>query len=857
MTSISAHITGQDMPHDPQLFAVQRACDELANRLDLTTAVKLLTGMSLFALHGDEELGLAPLVMSDGPTGVRGEHFIGGHPASMLPCAMSLAASWDVDQLREVGAVLASEAIDRDVHVVLGPTINLPRSPLGGRAFESYSEDPLLTGELAAAYVTGMQQHGVSACPKHFVANDSETERMSVDIHVSSRALRELYLRPFEIVNTNASPWSVMAAYNKVNGFYCTEQMDLLNVILKGEWGFDGVVVSDWFATQSTADSARASLDLVMPGPDGPWGKKLVKAVRKGTVSEHLIRDKVSRLLLLAWRTGALSALPNFSTGQSPAQKRRMDATSDGFTGPDDPWRVSSLRRWGARGMTVISNDGTYPLNAEGFTNTPLVVAGILAQETTCSGGGSASLNPPYQVSVVDGLVTALGEQQVKYIGGVGVRNSPPVTTGRLVHVPDSTRPGVKVRAFTGDKEVATVRLSTATTMVGFSAEEPFDEADKIEFSCVTGPIAHTAGDHADGKWTIGVVGAGEWKITVGEHTRDILLEMPSGEDMIDVLTQPPYQVYEYNIEPGTHVNATVKRSDVLFGAVGLVAHPTPLDDHESLNNIATKTADVDVAVVVVGTTDQDETEGTDRATLALPGRQDELVRTVAKAAKRTVVLVNSAAPVLMPWLSEVNTVIVMGFPGQEAGHAVADVLLGQTEACGRLPITYPKSDLDSAVYSVTPTDGVLSYDEDVRVGYRAWYGSSKEPLAWFGHGLGWTTWEYNDIEAVIDGNDIVLLATVKNTGQRAGREVVQVYVDPTQTDDPVRLVGWQSIDNVAPGESRTVAIHVTPETLQAWDDDTHRWRQIAHGRLLVARGLGDTRGVTMMPERRQGGNED
>src|SRR4051812_47905080 len=256
--------------------------DALIGKLDLAAKVRLLTGASAFTLAPEPEIGLAELNMSDGPTGVRGLKFSGGRTVALLPNATLLASAWSDDAISEVGRILAEEALAQQIHVVLGPTINLHRSPLGGRLFEAYSEDPLLTGKLAAAYVRGLQALAVGACLKHLVGNESETERNTVNSVVDEATLRELYLLPFEIAVSESDPWSIMAAYNDVNGVPATEQDHVMNEIVKGGWGGDGLVVSDWYAPKTAGPAANGGLDLVMPGPEGPWGEALVEAVQSG-----------------------------------------------------------------------------------------------------------------------------------------------------------------------------------------------------------------------------------------------------------------------------------------------------------------------------------------------------------------------------------------------------------------------------------------------------------------------------------------------------------------------------------------------------------------------------------------------
>src|SRR3954468_13792220 len=281
---------------------------ERVGRLGLEQKVRLLTGADFWALHPEPAVGLRRLVTSDGPAGVRGERWDERDPSANPPSPTALAATWDAARIERVGGLLAAECRRKGVDVLLAPTVNLHRTPAGGRHFECFSEDPLLTARIGTAYVRGLQRAGVGATVKHFVANDSETERFTLDARVDERTLRELYLAPFEAIVRDAGPWALMAAYNGVNGHTMTES-PMLDAILRDEWGFDGVVMSDWFATRTTEAAARAGLDLAMPGPDSPWGDALVQAVRDGGVDEAAIDAKVERILRLAGRVGALEGV--------------------------------------------------------------------------------------------------------------------------------------------------------------------------------------------------------------------------------------------------------------------------------------------------------------------------------------------------------------------------------------------------------------------------------------------------------------------------------------------------------------------------------------------------------------------
>ncbi|MEU4742828.1 glycoside hydrolase family 3 N-terminal domain-containing protein, partial [Actinosynnema sp. NPDC023658] len=351
--------------------------DRLVGKLDVARKVRLLTGAAGWRTHDEPDIGLRPIVVSDGPIGVRGQGWDERSTSLALPSPTALAATWDVDLVRGLGVLLAAEARRKGVDVLLAPTLNLHRSPFAGRHFECYSEDPVLTARIGAAYITGVQDGGVAATAKHYVANDSETERLTLDAEVDERTLHEVYLLPFEAA-VEAGVWVVMSAYNGVNGTTMSES-PLLDEPLKGSWGFDGVVVSDWGATRSTVASARAAQDLAMPGPDSPWND-LVAAVESGEVPESALDLKVERLLRLAARVGA-------QNGSQPARPR-VDAPLD------------LLREAVAASTVLLRNDGVLPLSP----GVKVAVLGPNAATARIQGGGSAGVYPESVVSFVDGL---------------------------------------------------------------------------------------------------------------------------------------------------------------------------------------------------------------------------------------------------------------------------------------------------------------------------------------------------------------------------------------------------------------------------------------------------------------------
>jgi beta-glucosidase len=784
--------------------------DELLGRLDLAAKVRLLTGADFWSTYPEPAVGLRAMVVSDGPAGVRGQAWDERDTSASLPSPTALAASWDEGLVYRLGGALAAEARRKGVDVVLGPTVNLHRSPLGGRHFECFSEDPLLTARIGTAIVRGLQDAGVGATPKHFVANDSETDRFTVDVRIDERTLRELYLAPFEQIQAAARPWLVMAAYNGVNGATMTES-PLLDGVLKGEWGFDGVVVSDWTAVRSTEAAGAAGTDLAMPGPSGPWGDALVAAVRDGRVPEAAIDEKVRRLLRLAARVGALD-------GVEPATA----------TAPPVVDLPVLLREAAAAGMVLVRNaGGALPLERAALRR--VAVLGPNAAVARSQGGGSATVNPAYTVSPLAGLRAAVGPD-VAVTHTVGARTTEglvPVTVDQVTD-PATGEPGLECRYLDAAGRPVRTEHRTAGRLLWLGTDLSGVAAVELRARLT----ARTAGRHQ-----VGVAGVGAYRLEVaGKPVVDEVIA-PDSDDLAAAFLAPPQRAAPVELAAGERVDLVLTHqlpagtpgASVMLG----VEEPSRAPDDELAHAVELARA-ADVAVVVVGTTERIESEGFDRTTLALPGRQDDLVRAVAAANPRTVVVVNSGAPVLLPWRDEVAAVLLSWFPGQEFGNALADVLLGAAEPTGHLPTTWPATAEDVPVLSTTPTDGRLDYAEGLHVGYRAWARATAAPAYPFGHGLGYTTWSYDALE-VSGGNARV---TVTNTGERTGRQLVQLYLSRTDSavDRPALWLAGFTTVTAGPGETTTAELTLPAEAFRHWSTAEHGWR-VEPGRYLLTAG--------------------
>ena len=843
-------------PSDPSLDIV----DALTGDLALGEAASLAAGFDMWHNHRITRLGIPAIKVTDGPVGARGDGEIGsGVPALVLPCPTSMAATWDPELVRAAGQVLGVEAADKAASVLLAPTVNLHRTPLAGRNFECFGEDPYLTARIAVGYITGVQSTGVSACVKHFVANDQEHERHSISAEVSERALRELYLVPFEAAVTEARVWMVMSAYNRVNGTYCSEDPWLLTEVLRGEWGFDGAVVSDWLGTHSTVEAALAGLDWEMPGIAQHFGPRLVEAVEAGEVPADVVFSMARNVLSVAARTGLLDdCQPGTVEPERPER------------GVERPEATRVARELSAAGMVVLANRvptaATRPVLPLDPAPATLAVIGPNADGPWIQGGGSAQLKAHRVVTAKDGLIghfTAAGTTVVYEPGCLSVRSMPLLDERTLVQVPPETA-GV-AEAMTGPNDCfclvaeywdnpdfagepfATIPMRAATAMwTGMrppgaagtywarwraTMEVPGDATVRFGITSAGPSRLFVDGELVCDLWEHREPGESFFGLGSAEVTGDVA---PRGSDPAAGTRR-----LEVVLEQSNHTSEFISAAKV--GAIVL-----PPDD--ALQRAVDAASAAEVAVVVVGLNHDTETEARDRTTLDLPHEQNELVAAVAAVNASTVVVVNAGAPVHMPWRDDVAAVVHMWYPGQEGGHALADVLSGAVNPSGRLPCTFPADVTHNPSHGNYPGEaGKVHYAEDVLIGYR-WYDTHGiEPEWCFGHGLSYTTFAWGD--AVVDtvgplvagelaapslghgdgrGEPAVLRCRVEviNTGDRDGHEVVQLYVAPPPGDlvrPPRELRGFVRVW-VPAGATVTAIIDVDHRALAAWDPTVRRW---------------------------------
>ncbi|MFD3697557.1 beta-glucosidase [Streptomyces sp. NPDC058646] len=800
----------------------QDAVETALGKLDLDTKARLLAGQDMWSLPALPGIGLKSLVMSDGPIGVRGVRWTADDPSVALPSPTALAAAWDPALARRAGRLLAQEARRKGVHVLLAPTVNLHRSPLGGRHFECYSEDPYLTGAVGSGYVNGVQDGGVGTTVKHFVGNDAETDRFTVDNVIAPRPLRELYLAPFEAIVANAHPWGIMTAYNQVNGTTMTEHRYLVNEVLRGEWGFDGYNVSDWMAARSTTGDIQGGLDVAMPGPTTVYGPALAAAVRSGEVAEATVDEAVRNVLRLAARVGALEG--------APAAVAELPAPVDG---------QALARELAVRGFVLVRNENAaLPLDAAAGRTVALI--GAAARDARILGGGSATVFPERIVSPLDGLTAALPPGSLTFAVGADPCDEP-----------SAADQGFELHAVCRDASGAVLGTGSLPTgqvqWIGddLPAGASYETMASIE---VTGRfVPRESGEHA-----FGTRGLGAFTLAVGGTTLwDGVQEMGNEADPFEAFFGAPAERARVTLTEGEPVEVSLTYQVPDMTAMPLRAimfsllHLGPRRDADELIAEAVEAARAsDTAVVVVATTERVESEGFDRGDLRLPGRQDDLVRAVAAANPNTVVVVNAGSPVELPWREEVAAVLLTWFPGQEGGAALADVLLGDAEPGGRLPTTWPAELADAPVTEVVPAEGRLEYGEGLFIGYRAYEKHGVVPAYPFGHGLGYTDWTYDSLEVTAD----TVRVRLTNTGTRPGREVVQVYLAPAPAGGAgaERPASWlAAFAGVAagPGESVETVIGLPARAFEIWDEETGGWQRIGGAyEVRASHSHGDTR---------------
>ncbi|CAI7591454.1 unnamed protein product [Penicillium discolor] len=800
--------------------------EKTIEELTLGEKVALTAGHDFWHTESIPRLNIPALRMSDGPNGVRGTRFFNGIPAACFPCATALGATWDTELLSEVGALMGEEAIAKGTHIVLGPTINTQRSPLGGRGFESFSEDGTLSGTLAGHFCKAMQDKGVAATLKHFVCNDQEHERLAVNSILTNRALREIYLMPFQLAMRICRSQCVMTAYNKVNGTHVSENKAIIDDILRKEWGWEGLVMSDWFGTYSTSDAIIAGLDIEMPGKTRWRGAALAHAVSSNKVAQYQLDERVRNILNLVNWVEPLG-IPE-------------GAPEKALNRPEDQ---ALMRRAAAESVVLMKNeDDILPLKKDGS----ILVIGPNAKIAAYCGGGSASLAAYYTVTPFDG-VSAKTKGEVKYSQGVYSHKDLPLLGPKLKTA--DGKPGFTFKVYNEHPNSGEDRQVVDELHLLESSGFLMDYVNpKVKSMTYYVDMEGTFTPEESGVYDFGVTVVGTGQLLIdGEVVVDNTKNQKQGSAFFGTATieeigtkelkagQTYKVLFQFGSAPTSDLDT---RGIVAFGPGGFrFGASRQVSQEELISNAVEQAKTADQVVIFAGLTMEWETEGHDREHMGLPPGSDELITRVLEVNPKAVVVIQSGTPVTMPWADKTKALVQAWFGGNECGNGIADVLYGDVNPSAKLPITFPRRLQDNPSYlNFRSERGRVLYGEDIYVGYRYFEKSDVAPGFAFGHGLSYTSFARSDlrIETVPEqkkytesGEPVTASVTVSNTGSVAGAEVVQLWIVPPKTDvsRPVReLKAFQKVF-LQPGESKTVQLVVEKKLATSWwDEEREQW---------------------------------
>jgi len=777
--------------------------NDLLQQMTLEEKISMLAGTELWFSTGVSRLGIPSFRMADGPNGVRGVWSKMSPTAAATPVGIALGATWNPDLVEMIGNVLAAEVKDKAGHILLAPTVNIHRTPIAGRNFECFSEDPYHSGIMASAYIKGLQDKGVGACIKHFVANDQEYERNSISAEVGERALREIYLEPFRIAIRNAKPWAVMSAYNRVNGVYACEYDHTLLDILKGEWGFDGIVISDWFGTYDT-HAPKGGLDIEMPGP-ARWMSQEhnMRALDDGRLTEEIINGKILRLLSTLEKAGLLdqAATPTEVANNNPKHRK-------------------IIREAASEAIVLLKNEGTQlPLKKV----KRIAVVGPHAAKASIFGGGSSSgFIPHYVVSPLEGIKQRAGKNiKVDYAPGCHIFKSIPAPAPETLSTADG-RIGLNLSLFNGIEFTGTPVYTDVTPNVDhewwyISVPRVIDQN---AFSMIQEGFFTP---QESGKHKLALTSVGWSKLFLdGKLFIDHSSDEDKGREIVEEVKLEGGKAYSIRLEyywEGNEQSRSVK-----------VGHLPP-QSKDPIGDAVKLAKKADVVILIASLNTEWESEGFDRVDMKLPGAQNKLIKQIIKANKNTIVVVNTGSPVEMPWIDKVPAVLQLWYNSQEQGNALADVLFGDVNPSGKLQTTFPVRLEDNPAYINYPGEnGKVHYGEGIFVGYRYYDKKKVEPLFPFGHGLSYTKFEYSNLKlsakSIMPNDALTVKVDVANTGKVKGKEVVQLYVHDVKSSfarPEKELKAFAKVE-LKPKQKKTITFTLDREAFWHFDTGKNKW---------------------------------
>jgi len=783
------------------------AIDNLISQMTLDEKIDFIGGYNEFYIRGYKHLGIPEIKMADGPVGVRNYG-----ASTAYPVSIALAASWNRKMAGNVGKAIALEARSKNVHMMLGPGMNIYRFPLCGRNFEYLGEDPYLAGQMASAYIKGMQGEGVIATAKHYVANNQEFNRHHVSSDIDERTLHEIYLPAFKTCVEEGNVATVMTSYNLINGIHASENNYLNNEILKGRWGFKGFVVSDWSSTYNGLACAKGGLDLEMPSATRMNKRALMPAIKNGELNEAVIDDKVRRILNVYKRFGFFE---------------KPDLSRDFLL--DTAFVKNVVLNAAREGIVLLKNeDKLLPLKKDGYKN--IVVIGPNGNTAITGGGGSSMVEPSHKTTLYNAVKKLAGENtNITYQPGVYASFAVPENIfdhfDFYTYRNDKKEKGVHAVYYRGHEmegdaiyETYYDKLDLKDSAFWNVKALPHDHFS-ARFTCYYCP-------KESGYYSIASRGDDGYRIKVdGKEVVSLWRAQPAKTRMSDVYMKAGQ---EYKVEVEYFQN--VRGAEIKLGALKSTLPGAP----EELTQMAVDAArKADLVILSVGFNYTKEAESYDR-TFEMPYNQSELISKIAGVNKNIVVVLNAGGNVeTKSWIDKVKALLMAWYPGQEGAQAEAEILLGLTNPSGKMPASFAKTLEEEPAYNSYFDDDKdlrVKYSEGIFIGYRAWDKSSQKPLFPFGYGLSYTDFTYSDLACdkdSYDRDDVVTVSLkVKNTGKVKGAEVVQLYVSDKQSTLPRPVKELKAFDKIElnPGEEKTVTFSLKKDAFACYNPQKHEW---------------------------------
>ncbi|SGZ50938.1 CIC11C00000000336 [Sungouiella intermedia] len=809
---------------------MQLDVEQLLIDLTLLEKISLLAGLNSCQTVKVDRLNIPEVRVSDGPNGVRGTRFFNSIPSNCFPCGTGMASTFNKDLLLEAGKLMCKEAKMKSIHCILGPTCNIARGPLGGRTFESYSEDPVLSGIMSAAIINGIQLGNVVACLKHFVCNDQEEDRNGVDTIVTERALREVYLKPFQIAVRDANPGAMMIAFNKVNGEHVSQDKTFLQDVLRKEWKWDGLTMSDWFGTYTTKQALEAGLNLEMPGPT---------RMRQEVQTSHMVVcNEIHRDVIDDNVRHVLKFINNCLMAEIPDDFEETENT--------DPAASTLLRQIAGESLVLLKNeDNILPLSPENEVGNELIaVIGPNARAERNSGGGSASIRTRYTITPFEGILNKVKERAgdnaviIEHSLGAYLDKTMPDIGNILTR--ENGEKGFTIKFFREPRgspnrgEPFDVVLSDSTKMflTDYSSSK-LPAGTHLFYADIEGYF--TPEETSAYEFGCSCLGTAQMfvddELVVDNKTHQVkgdafFLGLGTREEkgQIDLEKGKKYKLrVEFGTSPTSKLLAGVHDTGgVFFGA------QIKTTDEVALEKALDLAKRADKVVLVAGLCKDWESEGYDRKIMEVPGWTDKLIAEVCKVNQNVIVVNQSGSPISMPWINKVKALVHAWYGGNELGNAIADVLFGDVNPSGKLSLTFPeKLEHNPSFLNFGSTNSRVLYGEDVFVGYKYYEKVDRKPLFPFGFGLSYTTFAFNNIQAVIDGDHIVANLDVSNTGEVDGAEVVQLYVKPQNPSiiRPVKELRDFGKVFLKSGETKTLTLKTSLlEATSYWDSYQKKW---------------------------------